>query len=808
METESSASLRRGVGLVHWLLGALLLSMLPGCGGCTSDEPPPPVQKVKAKPKPDFEPLKLSVLPDETDAPIRAVKPGHWVSAVLETKANNYDFSGQLRGALVTNRGALVELERMPFRLDVLRDASLPKGQTKLLELSFFVPRGYGATGLSCQLLQGRSGSQVGPEERLPLTYMPAHQYHWFVMAASPLSYQFLTRLDSVRPPLSDFDAGAALENNFYRIMAPRIDTSRTALPSQSLAWTSVAYILWDEIHPTALSPQQQQALVDWLYWGGQLIVSGPKTLDLLKGTFLEPYMPALSGGTLNLEPSHLAELSESWTVPGVNSKPLEVIKPWIGVQLKKQPDAAFLPGTGRLVAERRVGRGRIVVSAFKLDQRQLRTWQSYDSFVNACLLRRPHRRFNETTFGSTVVEWADMPRRRLDPRLVSNLRYFTRDAEEFDEEASAKPAPTIDPSLQDPNVVESTSNLDSGVAGWRDFGPVSVAARQSLKTAAGIVIPRRQFVLQVLVAYLVILVPVNWALFKALGRVEWAWFAAPWIAIAGAMIVIWLAQLDIGFARSRNEIAVIELQGGYPRAHVTRYTALYTSLSTSYDLEFDDPSSLVQPFSADVAYTLLPQNRTVTFRRDPKVQLTGLDVPSNTTQMVHSEHMWDFGGALIIDNLADGRQRVTNGTTLNLSSAAIVRKQPSGLIEASFVGELPPGGEAMLEFSLDKTPLERQVSAIASAAAKIPQKQTFSLLRLVELAEQMHDLGAQDTRLVALTSDELPGVRIEPVASQMRQLGLVVANLKYGQLSQPQPDVNLHRMPTPLPEDELPPEY
>ncbi len=69
--------------------------------------------------------------------------------------------------------------------------------------------------------------------------------------------------------------------------------------------------------------------------------------------------------------------------------------------------------------------------------------------------------------------------------------------------------------------------------------------------------------------------------LFRALGRVEWAWVAAPLIAVVCTVTVIRLAQLDIGFVRLQTEVAVAEIQGDYPRADVTRYDALYTSLTT-----------------------------------------------------------------------------------------------------------------------------------------------------------------------------------------------------------------------------------
>ena len=99
---------------------------------------------------------------------------------------------------------------------------------------------------------------------------------------------------------------------------------------------------------------------------------------------------------------------------------------------------------------------------------------------------------------------------------------------------------------------------------------------------------------------YLLCLVPLNWLFFRLLRRVEWAWFAAPMIAVGGAILVVRLAQLDIGFVRSRTEIAIIEAQPELTRAHVTRYCGLYTSLTSKYALNFADSLAFALPFSTD----------------------------------------------------------------------------------------------------------------------------------------------------------------------------------------------------------------
>ena len=71
-------------------------------------------------------------------------------------------------------------------------------------------------------------------------------------------------------------------------------------------------------------------------------------------------------------------------------------------------------------------------------------------------------------------------------------------------------------------------------------------------------------------------------------------------LAVAWGVVVVWLAQLNIGFARAETEVAVLEVQRGFSRGHLTRYIALYSSLSTTYDVHFDDPSAFAQPLALD----------------------------------------------------------------------------------------------------------------------------------------------------------------------------------------------------------------
>ncbi len=841
--TSRSAGAARWRSCCRALCALLALAMLslPGCGGCSKankvDESKAAKEKEKKKkeeeakkekPKLDFERLELAIEPSEPKNPLKAIKPGHWMAASIQTRANNFDFSGELDTAATDSRGNLLDLERTPFRLATSRSAVLPKGQTRRMEVSLFVPSGGMRSWVTTHLRDRGSGREARRETEV-FNHMPAYQYFLLGLVGEPDRYRWLKVINSVRPP-TDGMVSNAVENIFYRVQLPSIGQS-APLPSESLCWTSVAYVVWDDIDPSVLNIEQQQAMLDWLHWGGQLIISGPKTLDQVKHSFLEPYLPATAGSPRKFEDQALAELNEGWTIAGLGSRPLAATHPWSGIELVARPQAEFLPSTGGLVVERRVGRGRIVATAFRLVERDLINWPSFDSFVNGCLLRRPHRTYIGTDIEVQRLDWADKPANRLDPERICQLRYFARDTtlanhprsprptrvadpEDADEDPFADPAAQNNPYYQnryggyyqpDPYAAEEhlqqAAMGESGVAGWNDFGPVASAARTSLKQAAGITIPHRDFVLKVLLGYLVVLVPLNWLVFRLIGRIEWAWIAAPLIAIVCAGVVIWLAQLDIGFARSSTEIAIVELQGDYPRAHVAHYTALYTSLSTTYAVHLEQPSALALPMSTNPQFEMLSgqQRTTVNFRRDSGAHLTGFGVSSNATGMIHSEHMVELPGAISLADDGQDPPRVANATGMALRDAGVVRRLADGEgSEIAWIGELKSGESATLVFEPADEDLLAQHRERSPQTAHDRPPDTLSLRSLVDLAENPERLGRGDVRLVALFDEAVPGERIEPAAAQERHATLVVVNLRLGPTAPPRPDTNLPRQNRP----------
>jgi hypothetical protein len=318
-------------------------------------------------------------------------------------------------------------------------------------------------------------------------------------------------------------------------------------------------------------------------------------------------------------------------------------------------------------------------------------------------------------------------------------------------------------------------------------------------------------------VGYICVLVPLNWLIFRLINRVEWAWFAAPLIAIGCTVVVVRQAQLNIGFARSRNEIAVIEMQPGYSRAHMTRYTALYTSLATTYELQLPDPAGQTTPFPKlkDRQRGFGESNSELICRRGDDTRVTGLHINSNAADFVHSEAMADFGGVVTLHYDTSGGMHVTNNTKHPLENCRVVwNEDRTGNAAIFSIPRLDPGATARLEGSkpFDRiTAAEAERAVIRSLDAKYhytPERSReinvnsprlkeaeptgeLSAESIAQLALGLQDMRPGEVCLVAKVADEVPGFTVTPDTRQVRQAALLVAHLDPGKLPEPERDVD-----------------
>ena len=240
-----------------------------------------------------------------------------------------------------------------------------------------------------------------------------------------------------------------------------------------------LAYVLWDGMQPGGMTPDQQTAMIDWLHWGGQLIISGPGSLDQLAGSFLDPYLPAVAGSTVELGSAAFEELNQTWALTRRKTNErltlnVQETSPIVGVRLQPRPGVELLAGTGSLVVERRVGRGRVVVTAFPLTHPDVVNWGSFDSFFNACILRRPSRRFTAAQYGAVRDPMGELQHGGEQSAVSDRHALFHARRRAL---MPTRPRKTPPRRRQDWHADGCEPSLVSGIGGWNDqSGPSSVA--------------------------------------------------------------------------------------------------------------------------------------------------------------------------------------------------------------------------------------------------------------------------------------------------------------------------------------------
>ena len=670
--------------------------------------------------------------PSNSALRLNRAKAGHWYSAQYPVVANHLNIEGELSTQTVLPTGQPVPVPHTHYWPIHQRPVALAKKEWKNLETSVYVPvrtdwQSNNPSVLVSFSLNQRNATLNQASTIQPIAGMSSFQHHFVVLTDRPDNWSFLKLTDSFQ--LAGKLGNGELKPPMYYLV-PSIPGDPIPLSRNPLQWTTVAYVLWDNLPENALDPDQQSSLIDWLHHGGQLIISGPDCLDKLRTSFLTPYLPAQFDGSINLTADDFKVLNEHWSIPDKANQKRELVlspkRPIPGVRFDPHPDAQFVGLTGEIAIERQVGRGRIVMTSFSLMSQRIQSWRSFQSFLNGALLRKPAREFKQTQNLETTFAYKGNSTTIYDPLLSSTVRFLSRDlgTSGTDRATEVLANDQNDVTLQSgmsfgglalDTELELSGNRSlsdtwhyggyqeqptAGVGGWNDFSGVAQAARRALRDGAGITPPSAEFVLKMLGAYLLVLVPLNWLIFRSIGKVEYAWAAAPIIAIAGAIGVVRMASLDIGFVRSNTELGLLEVFADHPRAHLTQYSALYTSLTTRYQAELDNATSQALPFAVSkTSGSFRPGQKsfsTVTLRRSVQNRLEDLQVQSNSTGLLHIESMLDLEGTFSRDSIG----KLTNSSTVALDAAGVIRRSDDGKrYLVAWIGELAAGQTVDLHF-------------------------------------------------------------------------------------------------------------
>ncbi len=264
-------------------------------------------KREKDKTRPPLEFFRSQVAPFDI---LPMAKPNHWSTMSLEMRSNYEAYQGLLQTEPVP-------LKNMPHRVIFRRDAQLLMGERTRIGLQMLLP--LIPRELNIELIRPEG---VRPDESWKASLRTLAPWQTLVVVLSRSAtdaYAPWGRFQAVTPLSIDLSDTVSVERQrYYRMVLP-LEPERPPLSSHPLTWTTISHVLWDGLPPDVLTASQQQALIDWLHFGGQLIVTGGATpgFSLLRDSFLEPYLPADPTGQGELlDENALGGLSAAYPPP------------------------------------------------------------------------------------------------------------------------------------------------------------------------------------------------------------------------------------------------------------------------------------------------------------------------------------------------------------------------------------------------------------------------------------------------------------------------------------------------------------
>ncbi len=135
---------------------------------------------------------------------------------------------------------------------------TLAKGQPKQIETTFLAPQVNRKMAVRSELVERGFGRSLRSQSAV--RRMPSYQYYFVVLAKEPSRYTLLKTLDSVSVPWDGESESDDTEDPLhYRVVSLPVERT-IPLSDNPLTWTSIAYMLWDEVDPKLFTPDEARA--------------------------------------------------------------------------------------------------------------------------------------------------------------------------------------------------------------------------------------------------------------------------------------------------------------------------------------------------------------------------------------------------------------------------------------------------------------------------------------------------------------------------------------------------------------------
>ncbi len=418
-------------------------------------------------------------------------------------------------------------------------------------------------------------------------------------------------------------------------INAGSLDPS--ALPDRPAAYEGADVIVISSLSPESTDPNALKAMCSWVASGGTLVVSTGPDYKAYMNPFYDEILPVSINGAANVSGIEgVAATCGAGTAPtGPAAIAKSAVKPGIGHIIVSQSGVP-------LIVERQYGAGKVVFLAFDIKASPFSDWNGQIGFWKSLL-----------------------------------------------EQSSSDPiAPT-----------ESRFAEDSTYGSYPGYQPEEEMSsfRSLVGQTASVKTPSIITVGFFLLAYLVILVPVNYTVLRVKRRLELAWLTTPAIVLLFTLGAYAIGYTMKGGSLKICEATLVEGSSNARFARVVTDASVFSPARRSYEISIAEPSAISQSIP-----TSKEDEPPTTYLADTSVMD---DVPmamwsSKTFEAVGGA---DLGGVIVSNLKLDGGKlsgTVTNNTGVDLKDCMVY----CGNDHTPQV-RLPKGGSINVELTSSQTP-------------------------------------------------------------------------------------------------------
>lgn len=202
--------------------------------------------------------------------------------------------------------------------------------------------------------------------------------------------------------------------------------------------------------------------------------------------------------------------------------------------------------------------------------------------------------------------------------------------------------------------------------------------------------LPGTWFIAIYLGCYILLVVPINYIVFRMLGRLEWAWFTVPVWAIVFAYGAYYIGALRQQGQVAVNEICVVEARPSANAAQSTTYCSIYSPVRNWYSILFKNPVAFPQLLQTNIntgrrQETLSEDKLEIQYTNEGS-QIDNFIIYHWSQRSIKTQHVTKIGNGVDIDLKWNNNRitgSITNNTGLSLVEPTIFLKNKQFNIES-----------------------------------------------------------------------------------------------------------------------------